>query len=411
MRSATERSVTRTAYAEVFAIREFRVLFGGNVAMILSDSLRMLALSVLVYAATHSALLAAFTYTAGFLPQVIGGTLFLSLADRLPPRALIGAGGCLRTAVPLTIAVFPLPVPAVLGIVLVAAIGEPVFSAARSGLLPEVLDGDRYVLGRSVFLMAMSGAQIVSLGGGGVLLAALGPRHALYVSAGVAALGGLWSFAGLRPRSPRAPEASGSPIRETMRGNAALLAEPRVRGLLLAQWLPVSLLTGAESLAVPYVASLGRDEGLGGVVLAALPVGILLGSVIVGRGLRARTRERLAFPLAVLVGAPLLLFGLRLPLWAALAVFAVAAAGLSFELGIQRAFVDAVPEPRRGQAFGLVSTGLMAGQGLGAVVLGGIAESIGPGLAMAAGGLGTVVAALAVHRVLRPRRFGDYEST
>lgn len=401
MPPATQRSATHTAYADVFAVREFRVLFGGNVAVVLSDALRTLALSVLVYSSTHSAFLAAFAYAAGFLPQVVGGALFLSLADRLPPRALIVAGGCVRAAVPLAIAVFRLPVPAILGVVLVAAIGEPVFGAARSGLLPEVLDGDRYVLGRSVFLMAMSGTQIVSLAGGGVLLAALGPRRALYVSAGVAALGALWSFARLRPRPPRAQDAIGSPVGETMRANVALLTEPRIRGLLLAQWLPVSLLTGAESLAVPYVASLGRDESLGGVVLAALPVGIFIGNAVVGRGLPPRTRERLAFPLAVLVGAPLTLFALRPPLWAALMIFAVAAAGLSFELGIQRAFVDAVPECQRGQAFGLVSAGLMAGQGLGAVALGGIADPTGPGLAMAAGGLAITSAALALHRSLR----------
>lgn len=153
---------------------------------------------------------------------------------------------------------------------------------------------------------------------------------------------------------------------------------------------------------MPYVASLGYPDGFGGLLLAALPVGILLGNLVVGRALRPHARERFAFPLALLVGAALLPMVLRLPLWAASIAFALAAAGLSYELGIQRTFIDAIPEHRRGQAFGLLATGLMTGQGLGALILGSLAEATGPGLAIALGGLLALAAAAGLYRPLHP---------
>ena len=48
---STERGAT---YGEVFAVREFRVLFGSFALLVAGDSIKMLALSVLVYAQTGS---------------------------------------------------------------------------------------------------------------------------------------------------------------------------------------------------------------------------------------------------------------------------------------------------------------------------------------------------------------------
>lgn len=303
------------------------------------------------------------------------------------------------------------PVSVMLAVFVLVAVVEPVFSAARSGLLPEVLDGDRFVLGRSVLVVAMSSCQVISLGAGGALLATVGPRAALFAAAGINAVGAGWSYVGLERRSARASKTGRSPVLETLRMNAALLGNARIRGLLLAMWLPVSLLTGAESLAVPYAASLGRDGELGTLVLAALPVGMIAGNLVIGRLLRPKQRERLALPLALLVGAPLLLLAAMLPLWLAFIVFAVSASGLSYELGIQRAFADAAPARARGQAFGLMNTGFMVGQGIGALILGALAEFTGPGLAMATGGLAIVIAVAALHATLRPHAYATPTSS
>ncbi|MEV4089100.1 hypothetical protein AB0J43_53435 [Nonomuraea fuscirosea] len=89
--------------------------------------------------------------------------------------------------------------------------------------------------------------------------------------------------------------------------------------------------------------------------------------------------------------------------WAAV-LAAIGAAGLSYQLGLQRRFVDAVPEEVRGQAFGLQSAGLMTGQAAGAAVVGVLGEVVAPGQAIALSGAAGVVVALALARVLRPAR-------
>lgn len=391
-------STRKTTYTEVFASREFRALLGNNVLMVLSETMQMLALSVLVYDATRSPFLASFAYTAGFLPEVVGGAFLLSVADRLPPRFAIVAGAGVRVAKLVLIAAVPMPAPMMLAVVLVLSVTRPVFTAAASGLLPEVLDGDRYVLGRSLFTVAISVAQIASLGAGGALLAWLQPREVFYAAAALALLGGLWSLAGLVPRPPRSGRTEHGVLTESLRRNARLLADRGVRRLLLAFWLPVSLLTGAESLAVPYAADRGFAPNTGGVLLMALPFGMLAGDLVVGRFCAPATRERATLPLAMLVGVALVPLALPMSMWLAFTLFLLAAVGLAYELGLQRAFVDAVPETVRAQGFGLLSSGLMAGQGVGSLLAGGVAEAIGPGPALTACGLAVLVAAFVTIR-------------
>src|SRR5262249_7352964 len=67
-------------YRQVFAIAEFRALVAVNAIAVADGTLRMLALSVLVYRETGSPLLAAIAYLGGFLPQAIGSTVLMSLA-------------------------------------------------------------------------------------------------------------------------------------------------------------------------------------------------------------------------------------------------------------------------------------------------------------------------------------------
>jgi hypothetical protein len=62
-----------------------------------------------------------------------------------------------------------------------------------------------------------------------------------------------------------------------------------------------------------------------------------------------------------------------------------------------------VPEARRGQAFGLLSTGMMAVQGGAAAGAGALTEVIAPGVVMALSGAASLVCTLALWRVLSPR--------
>ncbi|WP_336206087.1 MFS transporter [Nonomuraea sp. LPB2021202275-12-8] len=391
-----ERAAT---FGEVFAVREFRVLFGSFALFIAGEGIKMLALSVLVYAETGSPGLSAAAYMAGWLPHIVGGMFLLSLADRLPPRAVMVVGELVRVVVCLLLAYAGLPVWAMLALVLVSGLFSPVFGAARNALLPEVLPGDAYVLGRSILGVTSAGAQIAGLAVGGAFLAMTGPRGALAATAVLSAAAAVVLRFGLPDRPARAARADdGGAVRTTLRVNRLLLTDRRVRGLLMASWLPVLCLAGAEAMIVPYL----HGQGQAGVVLAAAAGGMAVGEFAVGRFVGPALRERLSLPLAVLLGLPWLGFLAAPGLGWAAALAAMAAAGLAYQLGLQRRFLEAVPEHVRGQAFGLLSTGLMTGQAAGAALVGVLGEVFSPQLAIVAAGGAGILVALALAGALRP---------
>ncbi|BCL14330.1 MFS transporter [Micromonospora sagamiensis] len=412
--AAPDRPAT---FRDVFAVAEFRVLFASFGVFLIGETVKMLALSVLVYERTGSGLIAALAYVTGFLPHAFGGVFLLALADRWPPRAVIVGYELVRLALVAVLAVGVLPPAGMLGLVFVVGLFGPVSSAARTALLPEILHGDAYVLGRSLLTMASGGTQVVGFAVGGLLLGAVGPYGALWLTAATCALSALLARVGLRARpgrnrggatgpaqpggtGPTGPARTGA-VRETWRGNRELLADRRIRGLLLAQWLPGSMLVGAEAVAVPYAAGLGPGASAG-VLLMAGAFGMLVGDLVVGRFVPPAARERLSPWLALLLGVPVLGFLLRPGLVLAALLFAVAAAGFAYQLGLARRFLDAVPEARRGQAFGLTSTGMMAAQGLAAAGGGALSEVTGPAVAMALAGVASLAATGALWRVLTP---------
>ena len=395
----------RTTYRSVFAAGEFRVLFAGMTMYVLGFQFELLGLSVLIFAQTGSAFLTALAFSMGFAPQAVGGALFTALADRLPARLVIGTGLLTRAAPGLVIGLWPaLPVPVMLVLVAAAATIAPVFTAAISGLLPDVLDGDRYVLGRSVFNLTGAGTQIAGLGVGGVVLAAVPVRWLLLAAGGALVIAAVITRLGLRRRAARAPRGRARGIvRATVAGNVELLRDRTVRGLLLAQWLPAWLVAGAESLIVPYNGSLGRPASAAAPLLAAMPAGMLLGDLLVGRFCAPGTRTRLAFPLAAAMGVPLLALVFRPPLPLACLALLACGAGFAYQIGIQQAFLDSLPEGRRGQGFGLSTTGTMGGQGLTPALAGALAGAIGAAAAMAVAGAATALTALALRGPLTGR--------
>ncbi len=398
-------------FGDVFAVAEFRVIFGSFGIFMIGETVKMLALSVLVYERTGSGLLAALAYVTGFLPHALGGVFLLALADRMPARALIVGYDLLRLAVVVVLATGALSPPLMLGLVAVVALFGPVSSAARTALLPEVLHGDSYVLGRSLLSVASGGTQVAGFAVGGLLLGLVGPYGALWLTALTCGLSALLVRVGLTRRPARIRTATavgtavgrskGGAVRETLRVNRELLADRRIRGLLLAQWLPGSLLVGAEGVAVPYAAELGPGASAG-VLLMAGAGGMLVGDLLVGRFVAPARRERWTPWLALLLGVPMLAFLAGPGLLPAAALFAVATAGFAYQLGLARRFLDAVPELRRGQAFGLVSTGMMAMQGLAAAGAGALSEWLAPGVVMAVAGAASIAATLTLWPVLKP---------
>ena len=159
----------------MFAVREFRPLYGSYLLSTVGDELARVALTVLVFQRTDSALLSAVTFAISYLPWLLGGPLLASLADRLPRHRVLIGSDVSRAALVALMAVPGMPLPVLLALLLVVSLCSPPFEAARSALVADVLPDDRYAVAT-----ALTGrAQVAKLLGylaGGALLVASSPR-------------------------------------------------------------------------------------------------------------------------------------------------------------------------------------------------------------------------------------------
>ncbi|MYS87517.1 MFS transporter [Embleya scabrispora] len=357
-------------YRELFRAPEYTPLFATSSAHLAATNVSGLALGTLVYDRTGSPLLAALGMFGGSLAQVLGATALMSAADRLPPRAAMTVIGLIFAAGTAALAIPGLPLWAVFAIVLgegaVAAVGGGV----RYGLLNEILPRDGFLLGRSVLNMSNGVLQIVGFSLGAVLVTVLSARGTLLVAAGLYLLAAIVARSGLARRAPRA---SGRPsVAETWRNNTVLWSVKPRRYTYLALWVPNGLIVGCESLFIPLV----PDHA--GLLFAFAALGMLAGDVVGGRFVPGPWRRRLGAPMLLLLATPYLLFAVHPPLPLALAVVAVASIGYSATLLFQERLMAMTPDELSGQALGLHSSGMVAMQGVGASIAGGIAQVTSP---------------------------------
>lgn len=392
-------------YRGVFRVREFRFVFAAHVLSLLGSVVAHVALPVLVYADTASPLLSALTFALGFLPQALGGALLGPVAERFPARRVL-VGCDLVCAVCVAAMLVPgMPLAGLLALRAVSAFVQPLFAGVRAAGLGEILEGDAFVLGRSLIRISAQAAQIAGFAATGLLLLALTPRTALLLTVGGFLLSAALLRLGTLSRPPLAVE-------RVRGGTRAIFADRRVRGLLALCWLPPAFLVVPEGLAAPYAAEIGSGPAGVGLLLAAMPVGAVAAELAAGGLLGPAARERLVLPLAGCLLLPFLLFALRPSLLLALAALFLAGTGAAYTLGLDRWFFDAVPAELRARAMTVMSAGLMTVQGLGMAV-GGLAAEFMPAhwAVVGAGVTGTGCVLAAVRAVRRSLARPNGETT
>src|SRR6266566_490492 len=170
-----------TTFRDVFAVAEFRALWMAQLLSVIGDQLARVALTVLVYDRTRSALLAAVTFVASIVPTFIGGITLAWLADRHPRRRVMIACDLIRCALVLVMAIPGMPLAGMVALLfLVTLVGAP-FLSARAAIMPDLLAGDRYVVGTAVTLTTFQFAQVVGFAAGGTLVGFFGTRISLVI--------------------------------------------------------------------------------------------------------------------------------------------------------------------------------------------------------------------------------------
>jgi MFS family permease len=414
--SPTEAPNRPATFREVFAVREFRPLFGTFLLSTAGDELARVALTVLVYQRTSSPLLSAMTFAIGHLPWLLGGPLLSALADRLPRHRVLIAADLVRAALLGLMAIPGTPLPVLLALLFLVSLCAPPFESARSALMADVLEGDRYAVATSLTNITLQLAQVVGFLAAGALVAVLNPSAALLIDGATFAVSALWLAAGLNRRpAPAAEGADGkrSLWQDTGDGLRLIGRSPRLLAIMGVLWIGTMFAYASEGVAAPLVEELGHRTTAIGVLLAANPLGVTIGGLVVARLVAPDRRERLVVPLVVLSLAPILAAGL-------VAVFAapgglafalvvgllfVSGLGASWLIPLNVSFVQAVPSAFRGRAFGVAVSGLYGVQAIGALLAGLGAEGVSAsGVLALSGGLGLVAVAPALVAYRRTQR-------
>ena len=384
----------RATFGDVFAVGEFRALWSSETLSVAGDRLALVALTLLVYDRTRSPLLSATVYAVGYLPYVIGGLFLADLADRRPRRSVMVACDLVRAALVAVMVLPHLQLWVLAALLFAATMFSPVFEAARAAVTPEILQGERYVLGTAVLSTTFLAAEVTGAAAGGVAVAFIGVRPSLAVDVATFVLSALFIGLGTRrrPAAARPETVQPSPLARLRAGFRVVFGDRALRILVLFGWL-VIFYTIPAGIAAPYVAELGGGPIAVGLVIASTSLGTAVAMPFFSRFAGPRRRTDWMGPLAVLTCATLVLTVFRPGLAASLVIFSLSAAFGSYQIAANTAFVIRTPNERRAQAFGIASMGVIVGQGAGFVAAGAAATVIAPAMVVAiGGGIGAVAA-------------------
>ena len=384
----------RAKYREVFAVREFRALWSSVILSTAGDRLALVAITLLVWDRTKSPLLVASAFAVGYVPWVVGGLFLADLADRYPRRRVMVFCDAAR-AVLVGVMVLPhVPLGALVALLFAATMFAPPFESAKASITPDILQGERYVLGTAVLQTTLLTSEVLGAVAGGVAVAFIGVRSSLAIDAATFVISGLIVGLGIRARPAAAQPESvpPSPLRRLRDGFRLVFGDPALRTLLMFGWLVV-FYTIPAGVAAPYAARLGGGPIATGLVIASTALGTTIAVPLFTRFVRPRQRINLMGPLAILTCGSLVLTALRPGLAVSMVVFSLSATFGVYQIAANTAFVIRVPKERRAQAFGIANMGVIVGQGAAFVAAGAVAEVVSPAAVIAVGGaLGAVIA-------------------
>ena len=396
-REGTTEQAARTLFRDVFAVAEFRALWMAQLLSVVGDQLARVALTVLVYDRTHSALLAAVTFVVSIVPTFIGGVTLAWLADRYPRRAVMIACDVIRGVLVLVMAIPRVPLAAMVALLFVVTLSGAPFNSARAAIFPDVLSGEMYVMGTAVTVTTYQFAQVIGFAVGGTLVAFFGTRTSLVIDAATFAASALivraWVQA--RPAAAAGTHHESSRLAGIFTGARLVLARPALRTPMLFGLL-AAFYNAPEGVAAPLARALGGGAAAVGVILAANALGQTVGTLTFSRFVAPAARLRFMGPLAISACGVLVLFFWNPDLYVSLLILVASGLCASYQLAANSAFVSAAPQEQRSQAFGLAQGAMSLGQGVVMILAGAAAEHHAPARAITVCGAVGVVAALAV---------------
>ena len=195
---------------------------------------------------------------------------------------------------------------------------------------------------RSPYLPPIAGAAVVAI---------LDPHKTLGIDAATFGMSALIVLIGVRARPAPGREGATRPSLWSVSadGIRIVFGSRMLLTLLLFGWLAGFYIV-PEGLAAPYARSLHGSTLTVGLLMAAMPLGMVIGAFLLGRVAAPSARIRMMGWLAVLSCAPLIGSAWGPPLWAVLPLWVLAGAGGADQLAAAAASCRPCgppPEPAR----------------------------------------------------------------
>jgi MFS family permease len=374
----------------------------GQAFSYLGDGLRTLAIPLLVFKLTGSAVSLGLTFALEIAPFALVSLLGGSLADRLERRRLMLACDAIRFAIMILIAaafaLHRLTLPLLYGGVAMLAVCGAVFLGCQAPSIPYLLGKDGAKSAVAALIATEQGVNLIAPPVGGALFNLMGPLPALALNA-LTYLTSQVSIASVADFGPERP--TGLPdIREIGADIAAgwrfIVRDRALRTLTFAQLLMNAFAIMGFVVVIPYLKrEFGADDRLVGLTFGAISIGTVLGSVVSGRTHwpfgKALT---IAFVLDSLCWSPTI-WTHSLPV-AIVAMTAASACGIYAISSLIAWRMRIIPAEMVGRVFGVIRLIAVIGMLPGSLAGGAIGDHFGTRMAMLVSTAGYALLALAL---------------
>jgi MFS family permease len=403
-----------TRAPSVFRSRSFSLFFTGQAFGYIGDGLRLIAIPLLVFHLTGSALSVGATYVLELGPFALFGLVGGSLADRFDRRRLMIACDVVRF---LVVALFALgywrgllTLPLLYAGIAIMSVAAAVFVGGQASSIPFLIGKQRATQAMSALLAAEQISQTILPPVGGALFALLGPVPALAANA-VTYLISQTSLAAIETLGPDVPPGLPSPraiVGDVKMGFRFAFADPALRAMSTFSlcFNFFGLMTGA--VFIPFLKrDFGASDPVVGIALGIGAIGSVVGSWLAGRVPKSWPFGRIIVVAYAIDGLMFVPVAITHDLRVALGFLTLTNACVLFEIAhIVGWRTRITPEALMGRVFGAVRLVVLLGTIPGALLGGWLADRYGarvPIVISAFGYLGMAVA-IACSRTIRVER-------
>lgn len=370
------------SHGPIWRQRDFVLYAAGNAVSYLGTWAQRIGIGWMSWALTHSAAWVGFIALAQYLPLLVLGPFFGVLLDRHNRRGyalLVNAtAAILATVLYVLTALQLMNIQSLLVLALLLGVVNSAYQAARLTMINDVVRPDLVPQGIAINSVLFNLSRALGPAGAGILIARCGVPSVFAANA-LSFIAILAALAIIDLRTVRRQATRKSVWLESREGFAYASAHPQVRSFLVLSAVTSVLGRGALELLPAFAASVFHRGSAGLAELTtAVGIGAIGGSMVLSHSKTGPHLARIARYATVTLGLILSTFGLARSYTAGLVILGLLGFTVVLcSVGLQTLLQAVLEERYRGRVLGLWSAVSVAGPGVGAAILGALAQQVG----------------------------------